>query len=121
MPPQLTKKNEQDLREWSNFGKHYLRKLIIMSAISNIEAQHHLIVHIENALGECGLTKSNDDTFWLDDRFYLRCLKVHPKVIIYDSHADDDAVVLFVINQDEFVGLFERIRFFWSSIRSKKS
>jgi hypothetical protein len=118
MNPQVTHKNESNQREWTKYGLHYLRKMATMSAISSKpQARFLLIEHIENALKECGLTRSKDGTFWLDRRYYIKCIKSEPKVVIYDNHADEDAVNLFVIEVDDFVNLFERIRAFWSSTR----
>jgi hypothetical protein len=118
MSPQVTQKNDSNQREWTKYGLHYLRKMITMSAISSKpQARTLLIEHIEVSLIECGLKKSNDKSFWLDHRYYIKCIEQEPKVVIYDNHADDDAVNLFVIEMDDFVNLFERIREFWSSTR----
>jgi hypothetical protein len=120
MSIQYTQKNESNQREWTQAGLHSLNGRINTHQTDPGRCQFHIVRQIERALIECGLTKSEDKRFWLNDRYYIKCIlnpikKTAPKVVIYDSHTEEDAVNLFVIEMDDFVNLFERIREFWDT------
>ena len=117
MHKSLTQKNELGQREWSFHGT---KKLLLIMKFNKIldpktvlKNPKALIKHLEEALSECGLIKTEDKRFWIGERYYIRILESQPKVVIYDSY---DVADLFIIEPKDFPYLFEKIRGFWSSM-----